>query len=148
MGLDAKYVDDDTFVEVIYPVFEGKIHRLDLRTGEPTKPPIEVGWGFKGTASVDPRGYPLLYAGQGRHGRAEAAQRAAIASASRHAHFHHHLALALDAQGRFEEGLAAHAEARSLNPHNPELARCLIEAERRSGADRQGRWGEVGFFAQ
>ena len=65
MGLDAKYVDDDTFVEVIYPVFEGKIHRLDLRTGEPTKPPIEVGWGFKGTASVDPRGYPLLYAGQG-----------------------------------------------------------------------------------
>lgn len=90
----------------------------------------------------------LLYAGQGRHGRAEAAQRAAIASAPRHAHFHHHLALALDAQGRFEEGLAAHAEARSLNPHNPELARCLIEAERRSGADRQGRWGEVGFFAQ
>lgn len=65
MGLDAKYVDDDNFVEVIYPVFEGKIHRLDLATGEPTKPPIEVGWGFKGTASVDPRGYPLLYAGQG-----------------------------------------------------------------------------------
>ncbi len=24
-----------------------------------------MGWGFKGTASVDPRGYPLLYAGQG-----------------------------------------------------------------------------------
>ena len=65
MGLDAKYVDDDNFVEVIYPVFEGKIHRLDLKTGEPTKPAIEVGWGFKGTASVDPRGYPLLYAGQG-----------------------------------------------------------------------------------
>lgn len=65
MGLDAQYVDDDNFVEVIYPVFEGKIHRLDLRTGEPTKPAIEVGWGFKGTASVDPRGYPLLYAGQG-----------------------------------------------------------------------------------
>ncbi|MDN5570712.1 MAG: PQQ-binding-like beta-propeller repeat protein [Propionibacteriaceae bacterium] len=65
MGLDAKFVDDDSFVEVIYPVFEGKIHRFDLATGEPTKPPIEVGWGFKGTASVDPRGYPLLYAGQG-----------------------------------------------------------------------------------
>ena len=65
MGLADEYVDDDTFVEVIYAVFEGKIHRLDLRTGRPTKDPIEVGWGFKGTASVDPRGYPLLYAGQG-----------------------------------------------------------------------------------
>lgn len=65
MGLASEFVDDDTFVEVIYPVFEGKIHRLDLKTGRPTKDPIDVGWGFKGTASIDPRGYPLLYAGQG-----------------------------------------------------------------------------------
>ncbi len=65
MGLASKFVEDDGFVEVIYPVFEGKIHRFDLATGERTKDPIEVGWGFKGTASVDPRGYPLLYAGQG-----------------------------------------------------------------------------------
>ncbi|WP_342372797.1 PQQ-binding-like beta-propeller repeat protein [Propioniciclava soli] len=65
MGLAQQFVDDDAFVEVIYPVFEGKIYRFDLATGEPTRPPIEVGWGFKGTASVDPRGYPLLYAGQG-----------------------------------------------------------------------------------
>lgn len=65
MGLAQKYVDDDNFVEVIYPVFEGKIYRLDLATGEQTRDPIEVGWGFKGTASIDPRGYPLLYAGQG-----------------------------------------------------------------------------------
>jgi Flp pilus assembly protein TadD len=90
----------------------------------------------------------LLYAGQGRHGRAEAAQRAAIASAPRHAHFHHHLALALDAQRRFDEGLTAHAEACSLNPHNPELARCLSEAEQRSSGGRQGSWGEIGVFAQ
>ena len=65
MGLDAALVDDDSFVEVIYPVFEGKIHRLNLATGKPTKDPITVGWGFKGTGSIDPRGYPLLYAGQG-----------------------------------------------------------------------------------
>jgi hypothetical protein len=65
MGLADKFVNDDSFVEVIYPVFEGKIYRLDLATGEETKPPIEVGWGFKGTASIDPRGYPMLYAGQG-----------------------------------------------------------------------------------
>lgn len=65
MGLADEFVNDDSFVEVIYPVFEGKIYRLDLATGRPTRDPIEVGWGFKGTASVDPRGYPLLYAGQG-----------------------------------------------------------------------------------
>ena len=65
MGFTAEQIADDSFVEAIYPVFEGKIHRLDLATGKPTKDPIFVGWGFKGTASVDPRGYPLLYAGQG-----------------------------------------------------------------------------------
>lgn len=65
MGLAADQVADDHFVEVLYPVFEGKVHRLNLADGKPTKDPIEVGWGFKGTGSVDPRGYPLLYAGQG-----------------------------------------------------------------------------------
>lgn len=61
----ASKFDTPGFVEVLYPVFGGKIYRLDLATGEETRDPIEVGWGFKGTASVDPRGYPLLYAGQG-----------------------------------------------------------------------------------
>ncbi len=65
MGLDPAQVADDRFVEVVYPVFEGKIHRLNLADGKPTKEPIQVGWGFKGTGSIDPRGYPLLYAGQG-----------------------------------------------------------------------------------
>ncbi len=65
MGLSAEFADDSDFTEVIYPVFEGKIYRLDLATGKQTKPPIESGWGFKGTGSIDPRGYPLLYTGQG-----------------------------------------------------------------------------------
>lgn len=52
-------------VEVIYPVFDGNIYFLDLETGARTRDPIRVGFSFKGTASVDPRGYPLLYAGQG-----------------------------------------------------------------------------------
>ena len=64
LGLPDEF-DRPGFVEVIYPVFGGKIYRLDLETGKETREPIEVGWGFKGTASVDPRGYPLLYAGQG-----------------------------------------------------------------------------------
>lgn len=65
MGLSPAHVADPGFTEVIYPVFDGKVYRLDLATGEPTKPPMEGQWGFKGTGSVDPRGYPLLYAGQG-----------------------------------------------------------------------------------
>ncbi|MDQ7991358.1 MAG: PQQ-binding-like beta-propeller repeat protein [Propionicimonas sp.] len=64
MGFDAEFADKD-LVEVLYPVFEGRIYRLDLATGKQTKAPIEAGCGFKGTGSVDPRGYPLLYAGQG-----------------------------------------------------------------------------------
>lgn len=65
MGLSRAQIADPGFVEVIYPVFDGHIYRLDLATGVPTKPAIDSGWGFKGTGSIDPRGYPLLYTGQG-----------------------------------------------------------------------------------
>jgi hypothetical protein len=67
--------------------------------------------------------------------------------APRHAHFHHHLAVALDAQGRLDEGLAVHAQAYSLNPRNPELARCLTEAKRRQVAGCRAAWGEREVFA-
>ena len=65
MGLEAAQVADPGFVEVIYPVVDGNVYRLDLATGRRTKPPIATGFAFKGTGSVDPRGYPLLYAGMG-----------------------------------------------------------------------------------
>lgn len=65
MSLKSSYVNDPNFVEVVYPVFDGHIYRLDLATGATTKPAIDSGWGFKGTGSIDPRGYPLLYTGQG-----------------------------------------------------------------------------------
>ena len=65
MGLSAAQTADPSFTEVIYPVFDGHVYRLDLATGQETKPPMEGQWGFKGTGSIDPRGYPLLYAGQG-----------------------------------------------------------------------------------
>ncbi len=51
--------------EVIYAALDGKIYFLDLADGLETRPPIATGFPFKGTASIDPRGYPLLYAGQG-----------------------------------------------------------------------------------
>jgi outer membrane protein assembly factor BamB len=64
MGFSAETAARD-LVEVLYPVFDGHIYRLDLATGKPTRDPIAVGFGFKGTGSIDPRGYPLFYQGQG-----------------------------------------------------------------------------------
>ena len=52
-------------VEVIYPVLDGNIYFLDLETGKPTRNKIEIGYPIKGTAMVDPRGYPVLYTGMG-----------------------------------------------------------------------------------
>ncbi|MEA4890713.1 MAG: PQQ-binding-like beta-propeller repeat protein [Clostridiaceae bacterium] len=64
MGISQEMKDKD-LVEVFYPVFDGNIYCLDLETGRPTRDPIKVGFSFKGTGCVDPRGYPLFYAGQG-----------------------------------------------------------------------------------
>jgi len=52
-------------VEVIYPGMDGKIHFLDIDTGEETRPVINVGMTFKGTASIYPDGTPLLFCGCG-----------------------------------------------------------------------------------
>ena len=52
-------------VEVIYATLDGKIYFLDLDDGSATRDPIVIGAPIKGSLSVDPRGYPLLYCGQG-----------------------------------------------------------------------------------
>jgi len=51
--------------EVIYATLDGKIYFFDLEDGKPTREPIDIGYPIKGTVTVDPRGYPLLYTGQG-----------------------------------------------------------------------------------
>lgn len=53
------------FVEVIQGSLDGSVYFLDLRTGKPTRPPIITGNPIKGSVSLDPRGYPLLFVGQG-----------------------------------------------------------------------------------
>lgn len=55
----------DGLIEVIYATLDGNIYFLDLDDGEATRDPIEVGFPLKGSVSVDPRGWPLLYSGQG-----------------------------------------------------------------------------------
>jgi len=57
--------DKPGLTEVIYAALDGKIRFLDLEDGEETRPAIDVGAPIKGSVSVDPRGYPLLYCGQG-----------------------------------------------------------------------------------
>lgn len=52
-------------VEVIYPTLDGNIYFLDLETGKPTREKLTIGFPIKGTATVDPRGYPILYTGMG-----------------------------------------------------------------------------------
>ena len=51
--------------EVIYATLDGRIYFLDLYDGQATRPAINIGAPIKGSVTVDPRGYPLLYVGQG-----------------------------------------------------------------------------------
>lgn len=51
--------------EVIYGALDGKVHFLDLEKGDQTRPAIQTPGPIKGSVSIDPRGYPLLYVGQG-----------------------------------------------------------------------------------
>ena len=51
--------------EVIIATQDGNVYFLDLDDGQKTRDPINVGATIKGTPALDPRGYPLLYVGQG-----------------------------------------------------------------------------------
>lgn len=53
--------------EVIYACMDGYVYFIDLDSGEKTRDPINIGYTFKGTPALDPRGYPLLYLGSGYH---------------------------------------------------------------------------------
>ena len=65
MKLPEAVKNDSSFTEVIQPSLDGKIYFLDLATGRASRPPINIQNPIKGSPAVDPRGYPLLYCGQG-----------------------------------------------------------------------------------
>ncbi|HHV28911.1 outer membrane protein assembly factor BamB family protein [Acetivibrio mesophilus] len=65
MNLFQDKKNKDDLKEVIYATLDGKIYFLDLDDGSHTRNPINVGASLKGSVTVDPRGYPLLYSGQG-----------------------------------------------------------------------------------
>ena len=66
MNVSQSYKDANApLTEVIYPAMDGNIYFLDLETGAATRTAISTGIIQKGTSCVDPRGYPLLFVGQG-----------------------------------------------------------------------------------
>ncbi len=56
-------VHDDGSVEVRVGAYDGAYHFLDGLTGEPVRPDLETGDLAKGSATSDPDGFPLYYAG-------------------------------------------------------------------------------------
>lgn len=52
-------------VEVICTTLDGYVYFLDLDDGSYTRDPMWIGASIKGTACLDPRGYPLMFAGSG-----------------------------------------------------------------------------------
>lgn len=55
----------ETLVEVVYPSMDGYIYFYELETGKATRDALNLGYTFKGTGTLDPRGYPLLCVGSG-----------------------------------------------------------------------------------
>ncbi len=64
-SMNAAAREKEGLVEVIYPTEDGHIYFFDITNGNPTRESIDLRVPFKGTGSIDPRGYPLLYLGSG-----------------------------------------------------------------------------------
>ncbi|WP_416148656.1 PQQ-binding-like beta-propeller repeat protein [Salipaludibacillus sp. HK11] len=71
MNIKEKFRELDNFKEVIFGSLDGNVYFLDFESGEKSREPIQVGNPIKGSISVDPRGYPLLYVGDGVPEKAE-----------------------------------------------------------------------------
>ncbi len=65
MNMYEEAKSDDDLVEVIYACMDGYVYFLNLRSGEKTRDPLYLGFTFKGSGALDPRGYPILYLGAG-----------------------------------------------------------------------------------
>lgn len=68
MNLYEWAAEKEDLVEVIYAALDGYIYFLDLDSGQPTREAMWLGYTFKGSGSLDPRGYPILYVGSGYDG--------------------------------------------------------------------------------
>jgi outer membrane protein assembly factor BamB len=62
-GQPAVWDRPDGITEVIFGAYDKNIHFLDAATGERTRPDFPMGDIIKGSVTLDPDGYPLLYTG-------------------------------------------------------------------------------------
>ena len=53
----------DGVTEVIFGAYDGAVHFVDAETGRDLRPPFPTGDIIKGSVTLDPDGYPLLYFG-------------------------------------------------------------------------------------
>ncbi|WBW97402.1 PQQ-binding-like beta-propeller repeat protein [Oceanirhabdus sp. W0125-5] len=65
MNVYKEFKESPDFIEVICVSLDGHIYFFDLFSGKPSRDPINIENPIKGTPSIDSRGYPLLYVGQG-----------------------------------------------------------------------------------
>ena len=65
MNINRAKKNKNGLTEVLYATLDGHIYFLDLEDGQETRGAINIGAPIKGSLTVDPRGVPLLYCGQG-----------------------------------------------------------------------------------
>lgn len=65
MNIYDEFKQKENFTEVIYGTLDSYIHFYDLETGLKSRDSIKVESSIKGSVTIDSRGYPLLYVGQG-----------------------------------------------------------------------------------
>ena len=65
MNIEEEFKSQEGFTEVIYGSLGGKVYFIDLHTGKQSREPIYIKNPIKGSISIDPREYPLLYVGDG-----------------------------------------------------------------------------------
>ncbi len=62
-GQPAVWDRPDGITEVIFGAYDKHLHFLDAATGQRTRPDFPMGDIIKGSVTLDPDGYPLLYSG-------------------------------------------------------------------------------------
>jgi outer membrane protein assembly factor BamB len=62
-GQPAVWNRPDGITEVIFGAYDAKVHFVDAATGDRVRPDFAMGDIIKGSVSLDPDGFPLLYAG-------------------------------------------------------------------------------------
>lgn len=65
MNINDSKKNKKYLTEVIYGTMDGNVYFLDLEDGMDTREKLKIGAPIKGSVTVDPRGFPLLYVGQG-----------------------------------------------------------------------------------